>query len=405
MQQRRREQETEEKGMENEIRNRNEGRNRSDNSNRSDSSNRSDDSGMAMYWYWICNLPKITNSKIKRLLDCFGSPDEVFREDLKDLGKMGILKEEDIRRIEDSRRGWDLAQEYGEFCKLGMEFVHIGDDRYPERLRSLADRPYCLYVKGRLPEDIKPAVSIVGARACSEYGRRMAEEYGRELAASGVQIISGLARGIDGASHKGALLAGGSTFAVLGCGTDICYPEEHKRLYEDIPERGGIISEYPPGTMPLPYLFPARNRIISGLADIVLVIEAREKSGSLITADQALEQGHDVFALPGRVTDKLSCGCNRLIKQGAGIATSPADILAEFSLECKKNNENYIKTTNSLAKEENLVYSCLGLQPKNLDEILTEVKADIQQVLHVLLNLELKGYIEEISKNYYIIKR
>ena len=209
----------------------------------------------------------------------------------------------------------------------GIRFVMVDDPEYPQRLLRMEDPPFGLYCRGRLPSDFHPSVGIVGTRMASPYGRDQARIFARELAAGGVQIISGMARGIDGIAGRGALDAGGDTFAVLGCGVDICYPRENLDLYGTLCEKGGVLSEYPPGTQPQARLFPPRNRIISGLSDVVLVIEAREKSGTLITVDRALEYGIDVFALPGRVSDRNSAGCNNLIRQGAGIATCPGDIL------------------------------------------------------------------------------
>ncbi len=200
-------------------------------------------------------------------------------------------------------------------------YISREDPDYPERLRLLPGMPKGLYVKGSLP-DSGPSAAIVGARKCTVYGHKQSYAFGHYLASRGVQIISGMALGIDGYAQEGALDAGGKTFAVLGCGVDCCYPRSNRPLYNRIPEKGGILSELPEGTAPYAHFFPARNRIISALADLVLVIEAAEQSGSLITADFALEQGRTVYALPGRVGDRLSDGCNRLIYQGAGIAVS-----------------------------------------------------------------------------------
>lgn len=183
--------------------------------------------------------------------------------------------------------------------KKRIQYIRQEDPDYPERLRVHRGMPKGLYVRGRLPAADRPAVAVVGARRSDSYGNETARRFARELAAKGVQIISGMAWGIDGMAHKGALEAGGDTFAVLGCGVDICYPPGHQSLYEELLIKGGVLSEQPPGMPPLAGHFPARNRIISGLSDLVLVVEAREKSGSLITADQALEQGKDVYAVPG----------------------------------------------------------------------------------------------------------
>ena len=206
------------------------------------------------------------------------------------------------------------------------------DDAYPRRLRELASMPEELYVIGELPDDSQPSVAIVGARMCSGYGRRTAYEFGRILAGKGVQVISGMASGIDSSAQEGALDGGGKSFAVLGGGADVCYPRGNTTLYNRLKEQGGIISEQPAGTAPLSFYFPARNRIISGLSDLVLVVEAKSRSGSLITVDFALTQGRTVYAVPGRVGDALSDGCNYLIAQGAGIAYAPEAILNELQI-------------------------------------------------------------------------
>lgn len=204
-----------------------------------------------------------------------------------------------------------------------MHYIRRNSPGFPGRFEGISGSPEGLYVIGELPRDDQPTVGIVGARMCSRYGHETAYEFGRVLAGKGVQIISGLALGIDCYAQEGALAGGGKTFAVLGCGADICYPKSNREVYEKIKTSGGILSEEKPGTPPLAYNFPKRNRIISALSDIVLVVEAKEKSGSLITVDFALEQGKTVYAVPGRVCDLLSYGCNSLIAQGAGIACSP----------------------------------------------------------------------------------
>ena len=212
----------------------------------------------------------------------------------------------------------------------GIGFVSALEKEFPEKLREIPDPPFGIYYKGSMPSEEQPAAAIIGARLASGYGREQARRFGRQIGARGIAVISGMARGIDGIAQKAALDAGGKSYAVLGCGVDICYPEENRELYEQLQQEGGVLSEYPPGMQPVAKLFPPRNRIISGLSDLVLVIEARKKSGTLITVDMALEQGREVYALPGRVSDALSDGCNRLIRQGAGPATCPQDILEYF---------------------------------------------------------------------------
>lgn len=278
--------------------------------------------------------------------------------------------------------------------------------KYPNRLKMLSDMPQKLYLRGNMVIDELPSIAIVGARDCSAYGRNMAYEYAKFLAASGIQIVSGLARGIDSASHAGALAAGGKTYAVLGCGVNICYPSSGKKLYEDMQQHGGIISEYEDGTPPLGFHFPLRNRLISGLADGVIVIEAKEKSGSLITADLALEQGKTIFALPGRVGDLLSEGCNRLIYQGAVPAWKPEVILEEMGWEQRirqiGGEKEEQKEKIHLASPENLVYSCLDLTPKSLTVLQEMTGMTVSGLLCSLNSLEENGMCREIWKNHYI---
>lgn len=279
---------------------------------------------------------------------------------------------------------------------------NLEDKEYPERLRNIPQPPRSIYVIGSLPDSSKPSIAIVGARTASPYGRYVAKQFAGLLARNGVQVISGMARGIDRAGHEGALDSEGSTFAILGNGVDICYPRENIDIYNKIKQTGGLISEIMPGTAPMPRFFPMRNRIISGLADIVLVVEAREKSGALITADQALEQGKDVYAVPGRVTDELSKGCNRLIMQGAGMALSVEDILKELGAFSDNFGKIVEKSKFSLATDEKSVYSCMSLQPKHMNELAEESGVGIEKIGSVLLALELQGVITEITKNYYI---
>lgn len=282
-----------------------------------------------------------------------------------------------------------------------IKMVCVGERDYPEKLIPYGDKPEVLFYKGRLPDKDKPIVAMVGARACSNHGRTMAKKIAGELAYNNVQIISGMARGIDTYSQLGAVEAGGATFAVLGCGVDICYPTENIELYENIIKTGGIISEYPPGDKPLAWHFPMRNRIISGLSDKVVVVEAKEKSGSLITVEWALEQGKDVMAVPGRVDDKLSEGCNRLIRSGAGLVRNAKDVLEELKYEVfNKEKENAIKEK-ILEKDFLLLYSELGLQPKSIDELMEKTGIEYGILADMLLQLQLRGLVEQPSDNYY----
>lgn len=357
------------------------------------------------YWYWLCNIPGLGNRRIEKLIQAFGDIRDIYNAEEKYLKAVHILKEKDIHGIIQSRKNPRIFTEYLNLNKKKIRLITLEDKEYPERLKNIYDRPVCLYLKGKLPDESRPAVAVVGARTCSEYGRQTAHAIGRQLALAGVNVISGLARGIDGAGHAGALSAGGYTLGVLAGGADICYPRENIDLYMQMEVSGGIISEYPPGTEPLPVHFPLRNRIISGFADVITVVEAREKSGSLITADMALEQNRTVMAVPGRIGDRLSAGCNNLIKQGAGIVCEPGDILEVLDCEIFFKPVKNKKIINLLAREEEMVYSCLDLTPQNLNTIIEETGLEMSVVTEALVSLEFKGEIREISHGYYVRTR
>lgn len=285
-----------------------------------------------------------------------------------------------------------------------IECIERGSAKYPVRLKNQKGMPPRLYLRGRLPRDDRPTAAIVGARMCSPYGRRQAFRFGKALSQAGVQVISGLAAGVDGQAHMGALEGGTPTFGILGCGVDICYPRQHENLYLQVSQSGGLISEQPPGTRPLGCYFPARNRIISAFADVVLVIEAKERSGSLITVDFALEQGKTVYALPGSVESSLSLGCHQLLEQGAGVAWSVQAVLKEWNLQEKMDGTLIKKSHLRLARDLNLVYSGLDLQPKNLHEIAQITNFPVKKTLNCLTELELEGLAERVGQNYFVKK-
>ncbi len=287
--------------------------------------------------------------------------------------------------------------------KKKIDFVYHRDKEYPKRLKNMIDYPLALFKKGSLPGDEK-TFAIVGSRLPTPYGKEMAGYFARELTKAGISIISGLAFGVDVAAHRGALDAGGCTYGVLGCGPDIVYPKENYSIYEKMLSQGGIISEYRPGTKPEQFRFPERNRIISGLADGVLVVEAKAKSGSLITADQALEQGKEVFALPGRAGDPCSEGCNWLIREGARMVTEPSHILEELFHLCENSENNHSFIDNLLDNREKMVYDCLSLDPKSIEEIINETNFTTTEVISILFRLVQKEYICQIEGNYYIKK-
>lgn len=273
---------------------------------------------------------------------------------------------------------------------------------YPERLKYYPGMPEKIYVKGSLPNSEKPAAAVVGARMCSPYGRIQAFRYAKVLSEAGVQVISGMAFGIDSEGHKGAMEGGTPTFAVLGNGVDICYPAGNRPLYQRIQRtNGGLLSEYPPGTGPRAYFFPARNRIISALSDVVLVVEAKEKSGSLITAQYAIEQGKAVYAVPGAVHDTLSRGCHKLIYDGAGIAYAPEILLSEWGILGNEQKKSGEKNKLVLASDLKLLYSCLDLRPRSLDDLIRKTGLSSDKLCSLLLELELMGMVQETGRQYY----
>lgn len=353
------------------------------------------------YEFWFASLTRINSRKRLHAEKLAGSARELFFSDEESLKRMHIFSDGEIQWLISERKKWDVQGQWDSFQKKGIRFVPYACEDYPERLRYIYQPPYALFVKGKIPDRSK-SVGIVGARMCSEYGRSIARMLGKRLAERQVQVISGMALGIDSAAHAGALSAKGKTFAVLGCGCDICYPRNSVNIYHNISEsEGGILSEYPPGTEPKPYRFPERNRIISALSDVVVVVEAREKSGSLITADFALEQGKDIFAVPGRFDDALSKGCNRLVSQGAGILYDVDDFLENIGIDGAKSREPEKNAQISLEKEEILVYSCLGLHPKFINNIIEETGLNLLSALHALENLKHSGLAQETFQNYY----
>ncbi len=293
-----------------------------------------------------------------------------------------------------------------------IRYISRLDKEYPEKLKFIKDAPAGIYVKGRLPDENKKSVAIVGSRQCSMYGRKMAEYFAAHLAAAGIQIISGMARGIDGISQRAALDVKGETFAVLGSGVDVIYPQSNISLYEDILKSGGIISEQPPGSAPLGPYFAERNRIISALCDVLLVIEARIKSGTGITVRYALEQGKDIFALPGRINDPMSAGTNKLIAEGALVALNPDCIIRELCNEgegakiiTKENGEYCNAVRVELEGNERIIYELMDLYPKKTDEFMAQSLLPLQAVHDAILKLRLKGLVDECGKNHYIRKQ
>ncbi len=351
-------------------------------------------------WFWLCSIPELYERDRRLLLKEFKDPRTVRAEAGKNADALAILGEKKRQAVLAHLRSFSCEEEYQKLCGKGIRFISRMHGDYPEGLLQMADAPSGLFYMGRLPRRQEVCVAVVGARMCTYNGRKNARELAERLAENGVCVVSGMAYGIDAQAQEACLAAGSASFAVLGCSADICYPRENRTLYEQLIRRGGLISEYCPGTAPMAFHFPMRNRIISGLSKMVVVVEARKKSGTLITADLALEQGKDVFAFPGRPTDELSAGCNRLIQQGAGMITDIDEFL-EINGLLRQKRETEKNCRQGLATSENLVYSCLDSESKSTQSLADETGLPVWQVMRILSALQLKGLVAEIGKNHY----
>ncbi|MEN8140043.1 MAG: DNA-processing protein DprA [Thermodesulfobacteriota bacterium] len=351
-------------------------------------------------WLSLSLAPGLGPTLLQRLLAVFADPATVLTASVKDLAQVpgigprlaGKLTREQLAPAAD--RQIELAQRHG------AAILHLGLAEYPEQLRHIHRPPLILFVKGDPKWLSEPGVAIVGSRAATSYGRKMAAELGRELAGAGLVVISGVALGVDGAAHSGAL-SRGRTVGVLGCGLDVVYPRQHGRLYGEIAASGALVSEYPFGTRPEPFRFPARNRIISGLSRGVVVVEAGSRSGSLITARLALEQGRDVFAVPGRVDSGKSSGAHRLLQEGARLVAGSADVLFELAGldSCPDNDET---EQWQLLGDEKKIHDLLDIYGLGIDEIIQLSGMRPEKVAEILLVLELKGAVESQPGNIYM---
>ena len=351
------------------------------------------------YGMWLCSIEGIGSHTIQKLIKAVGTPEKVYEKTLEELERIPGIGEKEAKLLIQSKRHFRYRSMKEQVKAHEMEVVSYFYRDYPEKCRQISDFPKRLYFKGKLPEE-DLQIAIVGARNCSHYGREMARKFAYELARENVGIVSGMARGIDGWAHQGALEAGGNTYAVLGNSAEICYPKEHEKLYRSILKRGGVLSEYPPETPAMPAFFPMRNRIISALSDGVLIVEVRAKSGSLITADFAAEQGKQVLAVPGRPEDELSPGCNDLIAHGAGIILSEESMVKELCPDYKQKKRKLSEDI-VLAPVENLVYSSLDLHSKSLWELEECLPLSLADLSNGLLSLEMKGLIRETEHNFY----
>lgn len=356
------------------------------------------------YWIGFNIVSGIGPARFKLLLDHFGDLEKAWRAsgaELKDAG----LDSRSTEAILAAREKISPDEELEKVRSEGAKVVTWQDEEYPPRLGHVHSAPPVLYVKGDiLPRD-EWAVAVVGTRASRAYGRQMVAEIAGDLARSGITVVSGLARGIDSLAHRAALRAGGRTLAVLGCGIDIVYPHEHGDLARSIVEKGALITEYPLGTKPEGGNFPARNRIISGLSLGTLVVEAGKRSGALITADYALEQGREVFALPGNANSPKSAGTNRLIQEGAAkLVMSVEDILEELNLTLVEQHEQVRMIVPEDEKEAQIL-QCISTEPIHVDDIRQKTSLPISEVTSTLAMMELKGMVRQVGGMNYVVAR
>lgn len=398
------------------------------------------------YWLWLRSLRGLPNSACAQLLRHFGDPEHIYYADAEEYAHVDQLSKKQIELLKDKKL--DTAERILEQCAaLDIHILTIHDAAYPDRLRAIPDAPCVLYFKGRWPDfDSEAAVGLIGTRRATPYGIRVGQQLGYALSKGGAYIVSGLAAGGDAAGHRGALLAGKQTAAVLGGGIDVIYPRENRQLYEDIAAGGVLISEYPPGTEAKGHHFLERNRIISGLSVAVVVVEAALRSGTLNTVHHALEQSRDVYAVPGPIDATYSQGCNRLIREGAAAVTGAWDILQDLQMRFPQRIEGRIfdlppsvtqvpeeesaapqresestAQENKIDKTEEKAYIeiknsrdrftddqiqlllTLSDRPMTVDDLAETAQIPVRRVLSALTDLEIDALVQQVSGNRYIL--
>jgi DNA processing protein len=360
-------------------------------------------------WIALSRVKGLGCVSFKKLASHFANPIDAFSASAAELQGIEGLDKDVIASLAAFSEWQQVREEVRRVHDAGVTVIPFADARYPERLRAIADPPPVLYAKGNLrPEDDK-AVAVVGSRSASDYGRRVARDLCHGLATLGFTVVSGMARGIDGTAHESALNSGGRTIAVLGSGVDCAYPPEHKDLYQRIIERGAVISEYPLGTRPVAFNFPARNRLIAGLSLGVVVVEATEKSGSLITARLAAEQGREVFAVPGEVGSSRSRGAHRLIRQGAKLVERVEDIVEEIAPQLITSHGVAAKPEPrrlppDASGEARNIFEMLAERPLQIDQVIQASGLSSARVAEILLELELGGFLRQLPGKRYAVE-
>jgi DNA processing protein len=342
-------------------------------------------------------VPRMNETRLKNLLAWFRTPERIFDAAPGRLTEVKGVDKEMAAAIHSYQRSAETESRIAAVRELGVRTIGYADENYPANLKQLAHMPPVLFVRGEIRPEDATAAAVVGTRLPSHYGRQVAEKLGRELAQQGVTVVSGLARGVDTFAHKGALEAGGRTIGVLGCGLDVYYPPENRRMYDTISAQGAVISEFSLGVEPQAFNFPKRNRVVSGLSRAVVAVEAGEKSGVLNTAAWAADQGRTVFAVPGNITSRQSLGINRLLTQGAKPLLSVEDILRELGVVRRAEERSQVE----IAADEKPVMEFLTAEPVHVDEICEGLGIPMAGLLSVLMQLEIKGLVKQLPGKYF----
>jgi len=343
-------------------------------------------------------VPRMNETRLKNLLARLRTPERIFAASASDILEVKGIDKELAAAIRSYRRSDETGRRLKAAQALGVRTVAYSEADYPENLKRLAHMPPVLFVRGELRPEDTTAAAVVGTRVPSHYGRQIAEKLGRELAQHDVTVVSGLARGVDTFAHKGALDGGGRTVAVLGCGIDVCYPPENRKLYDAVASQGAVLSEFSLGVEPLAMNFPKRNRVVSGLSQVIVAVEAGEKSGVLNTVGWANDQGRTVFAVPGNITSQQSLGINRLLKNGARPLLSVDDVLQELGVA--KRAEQRLRV--EVAAEEKPVMEFLTAEPLHVDEICEGLGIPMAGLLSVLMQLEIKGLVRQLPGKFFV---
>lgn len=372
------------------------------------------------YLMWMCSPSCVGIKTYTKMQSYFASPKDFYEAGEQKWEKCGILTGKQLELLMRAKKEIDPFVVYENMMRKGINILSIEEEKYPGKLKEIRDAPICLFYKGRLPQINVPQIAVIGARACTNYGILVAKKLGESLAEAQIGVISGMARGIDSQAQISAMMAGGYSLAVLGSGPDVVYPRESKGLYEMLERGGCILSEYVPGTPAKPTNFALRNRIISGLSDAVCVVEAKQKSGTMITVDCALEQGREVYVIPGRITDSVSRGCLELIRQGAGVVTGINEFVEEISdnysdfafsgakltgekADGEKPVNKYTQFFEKFGENGRKVIENLSVESFNIDEIIKETGLDYGSVLPVLLQLEEEKILSNLGAGRFSV--